>query len=226
MGRIAAARHEQHAQARRDLILDAALRVFGQTGFAQATMDQVAAAAELSKATLYLYFSSKDALLESLLSRYSLLPELPAMLTALADTPPAIGVPRLVAEAWRLLQERRELARIIVREIQGNPGHARLFAERIGLPAYQALAGYLERWMERGELRRQHPLAAAQCLFGMLWFFLLTQELTGGRELFPLSEGTIVATVAQMFLQGASEHAHEPTAAGHSRQRSKPHGCA
>ncbi len=207
MGRVAAAKHEEFAQARRETILSAALRVFAQTGFAEAKMDQVAVAAELSKAALYIYFPSKASLLRSLLDRYSLLPELPAMVAALGDTPPAIGIPTLIAETWRLLRERKELARVIVREIQSNPERARLFAERVGLPAYQSLASYLDHWMKRGVLRRQHALAAAQCLFGMLWFFLLTQELAGGKDLYPLSDETVVTTVARMFLDGAANPA-------------------
>lgn len=204
MGRIAAARHEEHAQARRDAILEAALRVFAELGFSAARMEQVAAAAGVSKAALYLYFPSKDALLQSVLERYSLLPEMPAMVAALKQTPPALGIPKLIAQSWRLLRQRKGLAQVIVHEIQSHPGRARLFAERVGLPAYQSLAGYLEHWMERGHLRRQHALAAAQCLFGMLWFFLLTQELTGGKELYPLSDETVVTTVTRMFLQGAN----------------------
>ena len=56
-------------------------------------MEQVAAAADLSKAALYLYFPSKDSLLQNLLKQYSLLPELPEMVAALGETPPAIGIP-------------------------------------------------------------------------------------------------------------------------------------
>lgn len=202
MGRVSAADHEKHAQERRDTILSAALRIFAQTGFAEATMDQVAAAADLSKAALYLYFPSKDALLESLLKRYTLLPELPGMVAALGDTPPADGIPALVAEIWRLLLERKELAHVIVREIQSNPERAKLLADRGGLPVSQALAAYLDHWMACGVLRRQHPLATAQCLFGMLWFFFQTQELAGGKDLYPLSDETIVATVTRTFLDG------------------------
>jgi AcrR family transcriptional regulator len=207
MGRIPAARHEQFAQARRDAILNAALKVFAQTGFAEAKMDQVAAAADLSKAALYLYFPSKDSLLQSLLERYALLPELPAMVAAIAKSPPAIGIPTLIAEIWRLLRERKELASVMVREIQSNPDRAKLFAERVGLPDSQCLADYLDRWIKRGVLKQQHSLAAAQCLFGMLWFFLVTQELAGGRDLFPLSDETVVTTVSRIFLNGAANPA-------------------
>ncbi|HEY4683284.1 MAG TPA: TetR/AcrR family transcriptional regulator [Candidatus Acidoferrales bacterium] len=52
---------------RRASILQAAKEVFFAKGLAEGTLDEVAAAAELSKGTLYLYFSSKEELYCSLL---------------------------------------------------------------------------------------------------------------------------------------------------------------
>lgn len=48
-------------------ILQAATATFARLGLERARMDDVAAAAGLSKGTLYLYFRSKDALVEALL---------------------------------------------------------------------------------------------------------------------------------------------------------------
>jgi len=53
-------RKEREKEKRRKDILDAAERVFFRQGVEKATMDDVAQEAELSKATLYLYFSSKE----------------------------------------------------------------------------------------------------------------------------------------------------------------------
>jgi AcrR family transcriptional regulator len=203
VSRVTASKHEEYAQARRDLILDAALQVFANASFTEAKMDDVAAVAGLSKGALYLYFPTKEALLQSLIKRYVLLPDLPALVDSIREAPPAQGIPTLVAEIWRRLRERKELARVIVREIHCNPARAKLFTEQVGLRTYHSLADYLERWMKRGQLRKQDALAAAQCLFGMLWFFLLSQELMGGKELHPLSDEAVISTVAQMFLQGA-----------------------
>jgi AcrR family transcriptional regulator len=214
--------HKECAQERRDTILNAALRVFAQSGFADARMDQIAAAADLSKAALYLYFPSKDSLLHSLLERYPLLPELPEMMASLGDTPPALGIPTLIAEIWRLLRQRKELARVISREIQSNAESGKLFVEQISPPSYQSLAGYLDRWMNRGVLRRQNALAAAQRLIGMLWSFLLTRELIGAKDLYPVSDETVVITVARMFLDGQANPAkHSPsgTPAGGGRHQ-------
>jgi AcrR family transcriptional regulator len=54
-----AERKEREKEQRRQDILVAAERVFFAKGFDQATMDDVAVQAELSKGTLYLYFKSK-----------------------------------------------------------------------------------------------------------------------------------------------------------------------
>jgi AcrR family transcriptional regulator len=209
--RVAAAKHEEYAQARRELILDAALQVFSNSTFAEAKMDDVATAAGLSKGTLYLYFSTKEALLQSLIKRYELLPELPELVDSIREIPPARGIPALIAEIWRRLRERKELAGLIVREIQSHPERAKLFSEQAGQRAYHTMANYLERWMRRGELRRQDSLAAAQCLFGMLWFFLLSQELMGGKELHPLSDEAIISMLARMFLEGAENKKRRST---------------
>ncbi len=64
-----AARRARDKRARRDTILEAAARVFGEKGAAQATMDDVAEAAAVSKGTLYLYFKSKDDLFLALTHR-------------------------------------------------------------------------------------------------------------------------------------------------------------
>jgi AcrR family transcriptional regulator len=218
MSRVAAAKHEEYAQGRREQILDAALQVFASASFADAKMDDVAAIAGLSKGALYLYFPTKEALLQSLIKRYALLPELPDLVDSIREAPPAVGIPSLIAQIWPRLCKRKALAQVIVREIHSNPARAKLFSEQAGLRAYHALASYLERWMKRGELRRQDALAAAQCLFGMLWFFLTTQELMGGKELHPLSDETIINTVARMFLEGAASKRNRPSSYHPSRQ--------
>lgn len=59
-------RAREKAQRRRD-ILDAARQEFFERGFHQPTVDDVAARAEISKGTIYLYFVSKEEILAHLL---------------------------------------------------------------------------------------------------------------------------------------------------------------
>lgn len=55
-----AERKEREKQQRREEIIQAAEQVFFSKGFDRSTMDDVAEKAELSKGTLYLYFTSKE----------------------------------------------------------------------------------------------------------------------------------------------------------------------
>ncbi len=59
-------RREREKQKRRQEILDAAKKVFAGRGFKGATIEEIAAEAELSTGTLYLYFKSKDEIYFSL----------------------------------------------------------------------------------------------------------------------------------------------------------------
>jgi len=59
--------HDEQA-AKRERILAAALKLFAHEPYQAVTMDRVAAAAQVAKGTLYLYFPSKDALYLGVLS--------------------------------------------------------------------------------------------------------------------------------------------------------------
>jgi AcrR family transcriptional regulator len=64
-----AERKEREKEQRRNAIIDAAEKVFFSKGVENATMDEVATAAELSKGTLYLYFKNKGELLHGIIAR-------------------------------------------------------------------------------------------------------------------------------------------------------------
>ena len=53
-------RREREKNERRESILKAAIRVYDREGYHAITMEKIAEAAELSRATLYLYFKTKD----------------------------------------------------------------------------------------------------------------------------------------------------------------------
>ena len=59
-------RKEREKKQRRRQLIDAAEKVFAAKGFSGATIENIAEEAELSPATLYLYFKNKDELYASL----------------------------------------------------------------------------------------------------------------------------------------------------------------
>ena len=60
-------RWRRRKEARPAELLDAAMRVFAEKGFAAARLDDIAARASVSKGTIYLYYDSKEAILRALI---------------------------------------------------------------------------------------------------------------------------------------------------------------
>ena len=101
-----AARRKREKLKRRSAILDAAEKVFFRGGVEGVTMDEIAAAAELSKGTLYLYFKSRDDLFVGVASR---------LLAPLVDE-----VELITARELRGIDAVRELLEAYARHAIGN----------------------------------------------------------------------------------------------------------
>ena len=75
-------------EARPDEILDAALSVFVEQGFTAARVEDIARRAGLSKGAVYLYFPSKEAMLNALVEQSA------GTLAKAAERLVAVGAPR------------------------------------------------------------------------------------------------------------------------------------
>jgi len=84
--------------AKRAHILKTAARVFAETGFARASMSQVARDCGISKANIYHYYDSKDALLFDILDTYLRELRNRILLLPLATMAPADQLHAIVAE--------------------------------------------------------------------------------------------------------------------------------
>lgn len=60
-------RREREKEAHRQEILTVAMKVFSEKGYYAATLDEIALKAEFSKGTIYLYFSNKEDILNTIL---------------------------------------------------------------------------------------------------------------------------------------------------------------
>jgi AcrR family transcriptional regulator len=153
-------------------ILDAAERLLGRRGYEAMTVDQVAAAAGVSKPTIYLRYRSKRELVAAMIDR--LRPPLP-------EGPTGSVVQDLIAlvELEREWVERHGL-RIVAAVLLEQDEHPELmerFQERVVEPVRAAFASVLEAAVARGEL----PEAAAapeviDALTGAYWARTWTHE--------------------------------------------------
>ena len=139
-------------------ILDAAVRVFSRYGIDGASMAQVAEAAEISKATIYHYFASKEALIEALVKR-----------TFDADQADFLALAQMDAPAIeRLMAYVGELASLLTQDHLFFPMYAEYMAMSTRMPSIHAvIKGYYNRYIAiitqiieqgraRGELALTH----------------------------------------------------------------------
>lgn len=117
----------EHSDARRGAILDAAVRCFRSRGFHQTSIKEICAAGGFSPGALYLYFDSKEALIEGLIERETQTAR--AILTELRDHPNLIETLVELTGAW--LGEA---------QVPGETAlTAEIFAEGLRNPRIQAL---------------------------------------------------------------------------------------
>ena len=150
--------------AKRRLILDGARAVFAELGYERATVDQIAARAGVSKATVYNHFQDKKALFVA------------AVVESCDDIragfEPCLRAP--VGEVEQVLQVIGEqlmstslsptvvsLYRQAIAEAERIPEIGRMVFEHGTVPIQEAVASYLRRWDEAGVLRVEDPRSAA-----------------------------------------------------------------
>jgi len=143
---------------RRDTILAAALRVIARKGAQGATMQQIADAAGIAKGTIYLYFDSREALIERAGDRAfgELLARLQGVLDA--DGPLPERLRELFLALFSFFDENREFLRVHM-EVKYGEVDAGVDARhgRRSRPLYQQYLALLERFLaraiERGEAK-------------------------------------------------------------------------
>src|SRR3954467_3710905 len=95
----------------RTKLLDAAAKVFAERGFANSSVDDVAAAAGMSKGAVYWNFDSKDDLIEALLDERVLVP-LRTMIEFTKSAPAEQPTANAAGDAIAAVAEQRELLQL------------------------------------------------------------------------------------------------------------------
>ena len=152
------------ACAKRRQILDGARQVFSEHGYERASVDQIAARAGVSKATVYNHFRDKQALFVAVVvgSCDEFREGLAFHLSGTGDAPETVL--RAIGEhfmARSLSAPVVSLYRQTIAEAERIPEVGRMVFERGTLALQQVVAGHLRRWNDEGTLRIADPPSAA-----------------------------------------------------------------
>jgi AcrR family transcriptional regulator len=185
----------------RQRILGAALNQVGQFGLANLSMDDLAATAGVSRATLYRLFPGKSALFDQLIREFSPWEPVADVIAAMPDGHPDEVMPAVAQAIAEAMRGRVGLLLRMVFELsQGDPDTAEGMRHTMtrGMPD---LVVYLDTQMQAGRLRRMHPILAFQLMAGPIAVHLLTRplaELVGG---FTQSQAELLDEIVQAWLR-------------------------
>jgi TetR/AcrR family transcriptional regulator len=150
-------RRERRKDARPGELIDAALDVFGERGFAGARLEDIAHRAGVTKGTVYLYFASKEELFEAAV-RQTLVSSIARGQATLRDFEGSTSdLLRTVLTGWWhgvVRTKAATLGKLMVAEASNFPALARFYYDNVIEPGRRLQARILERGIARGEFRR------------------------------------------------------------------------
>lgn len=168
---------ERKALARKEHILETALKLFARHGFDGTSTKQIAQAAGIAEGLIFHYFPTKDDLLNAVIeTRHSFIGELRSLLEG-ADQKPVAEVLQELATGWlNTLRREKEITLVLFGTAQTNPkvGAAlrALIAEGVS-----RLSTYLSAHVKVGELRANLPIQnSAQMFFSSLMIFFMVNN--------------------------------------------------
>ncbi|WP_411286389.1 TetR/AcrR family transcriptional regulator [Phenylobacterium sp.] len=158
-------------------IVEAAMAVFAEKGFAAAKLDEIAARAGVSKGALYLYFATKQEIFHAVVAQ-AIAPNLAAMRQAMAAHPGPFA--ELLRDVVGLLIQVIEttaiggVVKMVIGEARNFPELARVWHDDLACPAITALTAAIEAAQARGEVRAGDARTFAlqtisPLLIGVIW---------------------------------------------------------
>lgn len=142
--------------ARPQELLDAALELFAEKGFAATRAEEVAARAHVAKGTLYLYFPSKEDLLKAVIETHlgSRLADVEQQV-AEHDGSTADLARSIMVQWWTSVLDSPASAvfKLIISEVRNFPELAQYYNETVVERGHRLLGTMIERGIARGEFR-------------------------------------------------------------------------
>ncbi len=172
--------------ARPGQLLDAALALFVEKGFAATRVEEVASHAGVSKGTLFLYFPSKEDLFkavvrENISGRFT---EWASLIDGYTG-----GTPELMALClknwWERLGATRAsgITKLMISEARNFPELAAFYEQEVIRPGLDLLRRVLKRGIERGEFRPIDLDQGVYCVLAPLIYLMMWRHSFGACSL-------------------------------------------
>jgi AcrR family transcriptional regulator len=201
------AKRERRKEARPGELLDAALDLFVEKGFAATRAEEVAARAGVSKGTLFLYFPSKEELFkavvrENISGRFQ---EWNAEFEAFAGSS-ADAVRYFMNTWWQRVGATKAsgITKLIISEARNFPDIAAFYQQEVIRPGTELIRRVLQRGVDRGEFRVPDVDYATFSITAPMVFLIMMKHSLGAcvPQDYPLDPERYIASQVETLLYG------------------------
>jgi AcrR family transcriptional regulator len=163
-------------------LLDAALTLFVEKGFAATRSEEVASLAGVSKGTLYLYYPSKEELFKAVVRQNmsKLIGEGGEIVGAFDGSTSDLLI-TLFDIWWDRVGNSAAcgLHKVVLAEVRNFPELAQFYADEVIRPAHSLFEGVVQRGIDRGEFRAVDTCAVAHAVMAPMIFLMLHKHSFG-----------------------------------------------
>ena len=207
-------RRARRKQARPGELLDAALSLFVEKGFAATRVEEVAARAGVSKGTLFLYFPSKQALFKAVVHENAGRHLREALGEVAGYTGSSAELLREFLRRWWTQYGSTPaagLCKLIMGEAANFPDLARDYQEQEVQPSHELLRRVLQRGIDRGEFRPVDVALTVPLIIAPLLQLVLWQQWPADcMPAPPIDPQALLAQHTDMLLHGLRPEAARP----------------
>ena len=195
-------RDRSKSEAKTEAILKGAMQEFLKHGYAAASMDKIAKAAKVSKATVYSHFGDKESLFNAVMQ--DLVKDKFKTVMGLQQPQSLEKDPKAVLSeiALRMLNNAKsdrtfqDFVRIIMGESGRFPKLARTYVSNLVKPAIETLTQYFQA---HPQLELDDSEATARVMVCTLVYFVILQEMLHGKDILPLENERLVDTLTDLI---------------------------
>jgi AcrR family transcriptional regulator len=190
-------------------LLDAALTLFVEQGFAATKVEDVAKRAGVSKGTLFLYFATKEELFkavvrENIVGQFS---EFNVALDGFTGTTESL-LRSFMAAWWQRVGATRSagICKLMVSEGRQFPELAEFYRNEVIDPAQKIIGRVLARGVQRGELQAMHAQHSVYTLLAPILFLMLWNSAPSLSGAEALDGPTFLDSQIDVLLHGIGVH--------------------
>ena len=209
MGQVKTTRADrQLSPEKAEAILEGGMQEFLAHGYAATSMDRVAIAAGVSKATVYSHFQDKEGLFIALIQRLvevkfrSVFDSANAQVLQTAPEIVLRDLANRVLDTCMSEPQFLNFMRVILGESGRFPQLARAFVRNIEQTSFKMLRQYFTTCPQ---LKLSDPEATARIFIGALVHFMIVQEMLHGKDIVPMERDRLVKNLVNLIVVNHAE---------------------